>query len=87
MDSIWTISLGSLSECVVAQKYCPAGTYLHLTARSPLSSRTLQLDDQVADPEVEQLPNPDEDRSLTRYPEVDRLAVVHDRYCRLFRQL
>ena len=48
-------------------------------AQCPSSSRTLQLDDQVTDQEVEQLPNPDEDWSLTRYPEADILAVVHDR--------
>ena len=55
-------------------------------AQSPLFSMTPQLLDQVADLEVGQQPNPDEDRSLSRHPEVGRLEVVHARYCRLLHQ-
>lgn len=71
---------------MVARKGCPAATRFDSTARSPSSSTALQLDDQVGDQEVEQQPNPHEDWLSIRCPEVGRLGVVHDRYCRLSSQ-
>lgn len=91
MGSISTTFPGSPCGRVVARECCPAATHLDSTVRSPSSSTALQLDDlrlddQVADQEVEQQPNPHEESSSTRSPEVGRLAAVHDRYCRLCSQ-